>query len=139
MKDIAITLPEKLWYYICSGRKKIELRKSIPVEFDKDINKCWVIKKGSSRVMGFFFIESFREDKEYMKRIVDVAIAAAVSEQFVRSYYQGYQKAYIWKIGWVCQSIGQYDRFEVLGLKYNPQSFVYVDRTKLKVSLRRVQ
>lgn len=139
MKDIAITLSEKLWYFICSGRKKIELRKSIPVEFDKDINKCWVIKKGSSMVMGFFFIESFREDKEYMKRIVDVAIAAAVSEQFVKSYYQGYQKAYIWKIGWVCQSIGKYDRFEVLGLKYNPQSFVYVDRTKLKVSLRRVQ
>lgn len=139
MKDIVITLPEKLWYFICSGRKKIELRKSIPIEFDKDINKCWVIKKGTSRVMGFFYIESFREDREYMKRIVDMAIAAAVSEQFVRSYYQGYQKACIWNIGPVYQSIRPYDRLDEFGMKRNPQAFVYVDEPKHKLYLRRVQ
>lgn len=139
MKDIVITLPEKLWYLICTGRKKIELRKSIPVEFDKDFSRCWVIRKGSSQILGYFYIESFSEDQEYMKRIDVIAKAAAVSVQFVRSYYQGYRKACIWNIGPVYHSDRQYERFVMLGLKHNPQSFVYVDGPMHNLYVHRVQ
>lgn len=139
MKDIVITLPEKLWYYICSGRKKIELRKRIPEEFDINFSRVWVIRKGSSQIMGYFNIESFREDHEYMKRIVDIAIAAAVSEQFVRSYYQGYKKACIWKIRPVYQSTKPIDSFVEFGMRTNPQSFVYVDGPMHNLYVHRVQ
>lgn len=139
MKDIVITLPEKLWYFICSGRKKIELRKSIPVEFDIEVNKCWVVQKGTSRIVGYFYIDSFREDSEYMQQIDVIAKAAAVSVQFVRSYYHGCPKARIWNIGPVYQCCGQYDRFDVFGMKYNPQSFVYVGEPMHEVYRHQVQ
>ena len=139
MKDIVITLPEELWNLICSERKKIELRKSIPIEFDKDINKCWVIKKGTSRVVGFFYIESFHEDLKFRERIDEITNDAAVSVEFVETYYQGYQKACIWKIGPVYQSTKPIDRFVEFGMRTNPQSFVYVDEPKHKLSFLRIQ
>ena len=139
MKDIVITLPERIWYCICSGGKKIELRKRIPEEFDINFSKVWVIRKGSSQIMGYFNIESFREDQEYMKRIVDIAIAAVVSVEFVRSYYQGYKKACIWNIGPVYKSDMLYDRYAMFGMKHNPQSFVYVDGPMHNLYVHRVQ
>lgn len=139
MKDIAITLPEKLWYLICSGQKKIELRKRIPVKFDPFICRCWVMKKGTAKVLGFFFIESFHEDLKFRERINEIANDAAVSVEFVETYYQGYQKACIWKIGPVYQSTEPIDSFVEFGMRTNPQSFVYVDEPKHKLRFLRIQ
>lgn len=139
MKDIAITLPEKLWYFICSGRKKIELRKCIPIKFDPFINRCWVMEKGTTRVLGFFFIESFHKDWNFRERIDEIANDAAVSVKFVETYYQGNRKAYIWKIGPVYQSSKPIDSFVEFGMRTNPQSFVYVDEPKHKLRFIRVQ
>lgn len=139
MKDIVITLPERLWYLICTGRKKLELRKSIPVEFDLDFSRCWVVLKGTSYVAGYFYLDSFREDYEYIQQIDVIAKAAAVSVQFVRSYYQGSEKACIWNIGPVCQFSRLYDRFYLFGMKHNPQSFVYVDGPMHNLYVQRVQ
>lgn len=139
MKDIVITLPEELWNSICTGQKKIELRKSIPLLFDNYFNRCWVVQKGTSRVVGYFRIKVFGMYRDYQEHIETIAKDAAVSVPFVKSYYQGHKNAYIWFIGHVYQANRQYERFVLFGIKNNPQSYVYVDGPTHKLNVHQVQ
>lgn len=125
--DIAITLPSALWDKIVSGDKTIELRKNFPKNFDVDVDKVYVILKGTTQIAGFFYVNSF--EWFYAKSVRDfvpILHKISVPRQWVINYV-GYSSAvYLWHIREVYTFPRPLDRSVVWNMYTNPQSFFYV-------------
>lgn len=125
--DIAITLPKSLWDKIVSGKKTIELRKNFPKSFDVDVDKVYVILKGTPWIVGFFYVRSF--EWFYARSVRDfeqILAQISVPRQWIVNYV-GYSSAvYLWHIRYVHAFTNALDRDVVWNMYSNPQSFVYI-------------
>lgn len=125
--DIVITLPSSLWNKIVSGKKTIELRKSFPKLFDVDVDKVYVILKGTPQIVGCFYVRSF--EWFYARSIRDfepILAQISVPRQWIVNYV-GYSSAvYLWHIRYVRSFPRALDRSVVWNMNTNPQSFVYI-------------
>lgn len=125
--DIAITLPNSLWDKIVSGKKTIELRKNFPKFFDVDVDKVFVILKGTPQIVGFFYVRSF--EWTYAKGLLDdksILLKISVPRQWIANYIGDIHVVYLWHIREVYTFPRPLDRSIVWNMYTNPQSFVYV-------------
>ena len=124
MADIAITLPRKLWDKIVAGEKTIELRKSMPKDFDIAEDWCYVIEKGTGRVLGRMSLKfCHARNDDFIRTLVQKD--AGVPCEWIEKYYKGHAFMCLWHI--TCHLEFKYDiGIGFLGLHSAPQSFVYV-------------
>lgn len=124
MADIAITLPRNLWDKIVAGEKTIELRKRIPKDFDIAEDWCYVVEKGTRRVLGRMTLSFSRVENDGLNREL-VKVCACVPCEWVEKYYKGHAYMCLWYI--TCRFEFKYDiGIGFLGLHSAPQSFAYV-------------
>ena len=124
--DIVITLPEDLWNEICAGNKEYECRKRIPRNFFRDTDKCFVIIKGTTNVVGWFNICQFLscvyvdEIKEkYLNKL-------SISKEWFDKYSKREDVLHLWEIDSVVYLFSMpQNRDSFLGLDFNPQSYAY--------------
>lgn len=125
--DIAITLPRDYWNLIVSGIKTIELRKNNPHLMNKSIDRVYVVIKGTTDVVGFFYFESttatspsiILNSEHILKQI-------AVPKSWIQDYIEGFSLVYLWGIGKVFTFDVPRSRDFFLNIKSNPQSYVYL-------------
>lgn len=126
MENIVITLPESLWLAIRMGLKQYELRKSWP-KIPMFTGRVYVIIKGTSRVAGYFTLENVIQAKDLAGAWRLYGRKLAIEYEWYLDYVQGVKgNLYFWAIHSVYKFDGNIDREEYLGIKHNPQSFVYV-------------
>ena len=118
--NVVITLPRDLINKIINGEKWCEMRKSFPYRF-RDGNRVFVIEKGTDRVSSFFQVLDFISIEPCVARAY--AHRLGVSVEYVNNYCKNAKRVYLWKIGKVTALSNC--RRSNLGLKRNPQSFVY--------------
>lgn len=124
MKDIAITLPRKIWDKIVAGEKTIELRKRIPGDFDVAESRCYVIEKGKKAVIGRLSLEFCRMRNDGFNRAL-LQSRACVPCTWIEKYYEGHEYMCVWHIR-SCKMYKYYIEIEALGLNASPQSYTYV-------------
>lgn len=125
--DIAITLTKSLWKKIVSGEKTIELRKTRPYHFDIDFDRVYVVLKGSSDIVGYFYINGFiattpsilMTSQNWLRKI-------AVSQDWLSNYIEGVSLVLLWFIGKVVQYKEPLSRPFTMKLSNNPQSYIYL-------------
>lgn len=125
--DIAITLPKSLWDKIVSGEKSIELRKSKPIDYLLDFDRVYVVIKGSTDIVGYFYITDFvaispsclMTSPNWLRKI-------AVSLDWIFPYIEGATLVYLWLIGKVVQYKEPLARSFTMKLSNNPQSYIYL-------------
>lgn len=122
--NILITLPKDLIESIISGKKKFEMRKSLPKYMNIGEDGFFVVEKGTDEVRCWCRVDEIREtwinffsSKWYAEQI-------CVSEEFIEIYARG-KKVYLWKIGKVI--IFEKDSLirDSLMIDKNPQQFAY--------------
>lgn len=120
--NVVITLPRDLISKILSGEKTFEMRKSCPYRFRLG-DGVFVIEKGTDIVRCFFKVDeiiSINPDKA-----ASWANDLGVSVQYVQNYCKNAQRVYMWHIAEIRQ-LSNYSR-TLLGVKNNPQNFVYTN------------
>lgn len=125
--DIAITLPKSLWDKIVSGEKSIELRKSRPSFYRLHIDKVYVVVKGSTEIVGYFYVNSFMATSpsclmtchNWLRQI-------AVSPEWISDYIEGANLVYLWFIWKVVSFEKPLSRTFDIKLNHNPQNYVYL-------------
>lgn len=125
--DIAITLPHEYWNLIVSGVKTIELRKNNPHLMNKSTDRVYVVIKGTTDVVGFFYFDSTTattpnvvlNSEHILKQI-------AVPKSWIQGYLEGCSLVYLWGIGKVFVFDKPYSRDSYLNINSNPQSYVYL-------------
>lgn len=127
MENIVITLPEGLWNSIKRGKKTIELRKSIPVKFDNNYSKCYVILKGTRNVVGYFYINLFHKILKNSSVIKYLPKLACITEDWILKYYQNKDYVTCWHIGKVYEFEWVEYAEELIESKPNPQAYYYTN------------
>lgn len=123
--NIIITLPIELIAEIAEGRKQVEIRKSIPHNFNMNHDVVWVKTKGSDKVPMCFEISYFDEESDtevVWRRYEDlICVPFAWYQQYVRKA----RRIAIWHIKRVHMFMPNLTFSETFeGIKA-PQSFVY--------------
>ena len=126
--NIIITLPHYLWAHICIGTKKIELRKKIPLNFQTNESKCFVVLKGTHRIIGWFTISQFTKMPTPKPCTPDFAKALCVPRNWVDEYLKKSDYCYCWHIKDVYAYKQRVDIKENFEIHSNPQSYVYTDK-----------
>ena len=125
--DIAITLPKSLWDKIVSGEKSIELRKSKPIDYLLDFDRVYVVIKGSTDIVGYFYITDFvATSPSCLMTLHNALTKIAVSQDWISHYIEGETLVYLWYIGKVFQYSEPLYRPFTLKLSNNPQSYIYL-------------
>lgn len=123
--NIVITLPIELIAEILEGRKRFEIRKTIPRHFNVDKDVVYVVEKGTKNVPIYFSVRCFYTytwrhcKKDY------IAKQASVPVGWINQYANDDEKIRAWVIGCAVQIKPCQSRWYQLGIKSNPQSFVY--------------
>lgn len=126
--DIAITLPRSLWNKIVSGEKAIELRKVFPKHFNAWRDRVYVVIKGLTVVVGYFYVECFMATSPSCLMDSRVWIEMiGVSKDWISDYVKGSELVYLWFIDKVVSFHGEADRNFDMRLKNNPQCFTYIE------------
>ena len=120
--NVVITLPRDLINKILTGEKKFEMRKSCPYRL-RNGDGVFVIEKGTDIVRCFFVVDSIISMDSC--KAFPWAPDLGVSFQYVEDYCKSARRIYMWEIGEIRQ-LTNYSR-ALLGLKSNPQSFVYTN------------
>lgn len=126
--DIAITLPSSLWNKIVSGEKSIELRKNRPNVFNPFRDRVYVVTKGSTEIVGYFYVACFMAttpsilmtSHNWLKQI-------AVSQDWISNYVKNSVLVYLWHIEKCIPFHKSDDRNFDMRLKNNPQCFTYME------------
>lgn len=125
--DIAITLPREYWNLIVSGIKTIELRKNNPRLMDKSIDRVYVVIKGTTDVVGFFYFDNTTATTPYVVLHSEhILKQIAVPQSWIQEYIEGCCLVYLWGIGKVFVFDTPRSRDYFLNIKSNPQSYVYL-------------
>lgn len=122
--NILITLPKDLIESIISGKKKFEMRKSVPKNLEIGIDGFFVVEKGTDKVRCWCRVDEIRETWINFFSLKWYAKQLCVSEEFLDRYARG-KKTYLWKIGKVI--IFEKDSLirDSLIIDKNPQQFAY--------------
>lgn len=123
--NVVITLPVNLIAEILEGRKKFEIRSRIPLKFDNYKDVVYVVQKGTKKVVLYFTIAKIFGYYNLNSDADFVASRAAVPTGWLKSYAAGKTKIYAWVIGCWCKLTDCSEVYQHLGIKSNPQSFVY--------------
>lgn len=126
--DIAITLPRSLWNKIVSGEKTIELRKVCPKLFNAWRDRVYVVIKGSTEVVGYFYVACFTATTpsclmDFRKWVEKIG----VSQDWISDYVKGSELVYLWFIDKCVPFHESADRNFDMRLKNNPQCFTYIE------------
>lgn len=126
MANIVITLQKSFWQSIESGNKTVELRKSFPLRFQHNEDKCFVVLKGTNIVVGYFIITSYTSLPKERHNVEMVARLACVPVEWVEKYYSNSEHINCWNIGKVVKfnQVRALDDFLIVAK--NPQSYVYI-------------
>ena len=123
--DIVITLPKNLWQAICSGKKEYECRKRIPRNFMRACDKCWVVLKGTTDVVGWFTISEFLTCVDVEEIAKDYLDKLCIDREWFDAYAKHDDVLSLWKIGEVFELTYSQDRYQMLNVTSNPQSYAY--------------
>lgn len=109
---------------IFSGQKQYEFRKTIFK--NKNVKDIYVYEsKPTSMVVGFFEIdEVISASPEALWEITKQA--AGVGKRFFDSYFSGRDKAFAIKVGRTTRFIDPSPLTDLFGIRYPPQSFMYI-------------
>ena len=125
--NIIITLPPHLIEKIIKGEKQIEIRKTIPKQFNIDKDVVFVVTKGTNKVSFFFTIRRFYSTNDveiywhFNKQYLGIHI------DFMQRYWQVDSILHFWEIAYVQPLLYPIDLIEDLHCQRAPQSFVYCD------------
>lgn len=125
--NIVITLPRELIVEIINGRKSVEVRTSIPRRFYNDEDVVLVVEKGTHNIPILFSIKQFITYDDGYIAFRNSSKDAAVSEEWLLTYCLGAKQICVWVIGRVCLIVNHGNATSTIGLKKNPQAFVYND------------
>lgn len=125
--NIVITLPVNLISEILEGRKVYEIRSKIPADFNINRDVVYVVQKGTQKVILYFTILEFVTDLDLNKNARAIAKKAAVLTGWLKTYAEGKDKVHAWVIGCYCKLTDCSEVYEQLGIKTNPQSFIYTE------------
>lgn len=124
--DIVITLPKNLWLSICSGKKKLEVRKGFPKKFNPEQDRCFVILKGFNVVVGYFYMWGIAKNQDPQKLWELCHNEICVDKH----WYDEYTKNTKHVCAWIINSVYEYQRPHnsslLLNIKTNPQSYYYI-------------
>jgi len=123
--NIVITLPRILIDRIISGKKSVEVRSKVPTNFNLKTDVVYVAEKGTSKVPLMFSIKEFISFEDKTEAINYIINDAAVSMQFLKNYAKDKKTMCIWVLGRVCLLSESRHMATWLGIKKNPQSFIY--------------
>ena len=124
--DIVITLPKNLWAAICSGEKEFECRKRIPRNFMRAYDKCWVILKGTTDVVGWFTIDEFLTCVDVEEIASHYLDKLCIDRAWFNEYAKHDDVLSLWKINRnVYELTYPQDRYQFLNVLNNPQSYAY--------------
>lgn len=123
--NIVITLPVNLIAEILEGRKQYEIRSKIPSDFNIKRDVVYVVQKGTQKVVLYFTIAKFILNLDLEKNVRDIAKKAAIPTGWLKTYAEGKGKIHAWEIGCYCKLTDCSEVYKQLGIKSNPQSFVY--------------
>ena len=137
--NIVITLPVNLIAEILEGRKIYEIRSKIPANFNTNRDVVYVVQKGTQKVVLYFTIAKFVTDLDLMKDAQNIAKGAAVPIGWLKTYADSKNKIHAWVIGCCCKLADCAEVYQQLGIKTNPQSFIYTecDWKQFKISYYR--
>lgn len=125
--NIVITLPTDLIDAILSGKKSIEIRSKMPLNFETGKDVVYVCQKGFQRVPLFFTIKKFSIYKH--DYIGDLALSerASVPVKWVSDYRDKHAVVYAWVIGYVCKLAYADEVWQHINIKHNPQCYSYTN------------
>lgn len=123
--DVVITLPKKLIHAIVSGAKTIEFRKTYPKDFDCRKDCVYIIEKGTRNVVAFFLVSDFQYETNPVEIWRDYSIQIGVPFFWFMAYAPRCRAYYLWRIRKAAYLYTPLDRELSLGLKTNPQDYVY--------------
>lgn len=126
---VVLSLKPKYWQAICEGRKNLEVRKSMPSEFNALVARdgfmrCYVVISGSGGlVKGFFNCKQII----YSHRASDILRAGetCLTPKEIHEYGKG-RNGLLY--GWRIEDAGQYKDplpLSVFGMERAPQSWAY--------------
>ena len=125
--NIVITLPVNLIAEILEGRKVYEIRSKIPTDFKINRDVVYVVQKGTQKVVLYFTIVKFITDLDLNKNARNIAKKAAILTGWLKTYAEGKDKIHAWVIGCYCKLTDCSLVYQQLGIKTNPQSFIYTE------------
>lgn len=124
--NILITLPKNLIHAIISGRKNIEIRRTFPKSFICNKDKVYVVEKGTNRILISFKIEENFKCENFSHIWALFGDRFAIDYEYYKNYTLNRRFIYLWFITDVQVFEKPILRDKDLGLKTNPQSFVYL-------------
>lgn len=125
--NIVITLPRVLIEAIISGSKSVEIRHSIPQKFNINYDVILVVEKGSHNIPILFSIKQFKVYGDTSIAYRHYTKDAAVPQEWLADYCLKAKIVCVWEIGRVCLLKYPNNAASSIGLKNNPQAFVYND------------
>lgn len=125
--NVVITLPVNLIAEILEGRKVYEIRSKIPSYFNIKRDVVYVVQKGTQKVVLYFTIAKFITDLDLNKNARAIAKKAAILTGWLKRYAEGKDKIQAWEIGCYCKLTDCAEVYQKLGIKTNPQSFIYTE------------
>ena len=127
--NIVITLPVNLIAEILEGRKLFEIRTKIPANFNINRDVVYVVQKGTQKVVLYFTIEKFITDLDLDlgQNAKYIAKNAAVPIGWLKTYAKNKDRIHAWVIGCYCKVTNCTEIYQLLGIKSNPQSYIYTE------------
>ena len=123
--NIVITLPRPLIDKILTGEKKLEVRKSAPLYFNKYSDCVYVCEKGKSKIVAILKIARFRCLKFGLVNIGYAQKHAAVPLEWLFRYLKGHDIFWTWEINEYMQLETPIALADLEDVKCPPQSYVY--------------
>lgn len=125
--NIVITLPVNLIAEILEGRKMYEIRTKIPTNFNINRDVVYVVQKGTKKVVLYFTIVKFITGLDLNKNARYIAKKAAVLTGWLKNYAENKSMILAWEIGCYCKLTDCSAVYKQLGIKTNPQSYIYTE------------
>jgi hypothetical protein len=120
--NILITLPKELIGEIISGKKKFEMRKSMPKQMRVGEDGFFVVEKGTDEIRCWCRVDKINETYIDHYSIDWYISRLCVPAEYIEKYANG-KKVYLWQIGKVIQ-LEDLTRGSLFVDK-NPQQFAY--------------
>lgn len=120
--NILITLPKELIGEIISGKKKFEMRKSMPKQMRVGEDGFFVVEKGTDEIRCWCRVDKINETYIDHYSIDWYISRLCVPAEYIEKYANG-KKVYLWQIGKVVklQDLCRNSLF----VDKNPQQFAY--------------
>jgi|GEM_PF-1508242 len=125
--NIVITLPQKLITLILLGKKRYEIRKSLPKHLNLEDSWVFVVKKGSNEVPLAFRVDNILYGNMYMELWKSMHGKAGISLDWYLRYVKNAKRIYIWSISERIYFKEPIDVKQDLWIARNPQQYTYAN------------